>query len=81
MRPTERLLLALSRGGEGQVAVGVEKYLPVGGAVEREGEGQGELARIVVAESDHRTALVGGAAIVAEARIGVAVARGRARWG
>ena len=52
------------RGGKGQVAVGIEKHLRVGDAVEAESERQGKLARIVVAERDHRTALVDGAAVV-----------------
>ena len=74
MRPTERLLLANFRGGESQVAVGVKKYLPVSGAIERKRERQGKLASIVVAQRDHRTALRGGGAIVAEPRISVPIA-------
>ena len=58
--------LAFSAACEGQVAIGIEEYLRVGGAVEREGEGQRKSARIVIAERDHRTALRGGAGIVTE---------------
>ena len=62
-------------GGEGQVAVGVEEYLAVSDAVERKSEGQWKLARIVIAERDHRAALRGGGGIVAERRIRVTIAR------
>ena len=60
--------------GEGQVAVRIEEHLRVGRAVEREGEGQCKLARIVVAQRRHQTALGGGAAIVAQPGNLVAIA-------
>src|SRR4029453_1972056 len=61
--------------GKCQVAVGVQEYLAVSGAVKRKREGQCKLARIVIAERDYGAALRGGGGIVTERRIPVAIAR------
>ena len=63
-------------GGEGEIAIGIEEDLAVGGAEEGKGEGEGNLARIVVAEGDYGRALGCGCGIVGGGREGVAIGGG-----